>query len=82
MGDLNPPAKLRDFLVIAHYSSYTNKNRWRGMPPKYGKYNTGRNRAQRLRDQGLWNRFMEQAKEFGYARTRGEFFAQRRRRQL
>ena len=59
---------------------FTTRNRWRDMPEKFGKYNTARNRAQRLRDQGFWHMFMEQAKEFGFARTKGEFFAQQRRR--
>ena len=61
---------------------FTLENRWRDMPAKYGKFNTARNRVQRLRSQGLWELFISRAQQFGYAPavTVGEFFDQDRRR--
>ena len=45
---------------------YTSEGRWRDMPEKYGKFQTGRGRARRLRSEGLWEAFVAKAKQFGY----------------
>ena len=54
---------------------FTTENRWRDMPTKYGKFNTARNRVQRLRNQRLWEPLISKAQQFGYALavTVGEF---------
>ncbi len=59
---------------------FTTRAVWKDMPAHFGNFNTARGRCTKLRSMELWEPFIAKAKEFGFARTRGEFFAQHRQR--
>ncbi len=52
---------------------FTTESQWKDLPPGYGKFNTVRNRVQKLRKDGFWDAFLHKAKEFGYAPSMSEY---------
>jgi len=52
---------------------YTTRQTWSAMPPQYGKWATAKKRVGRWKQGGYWDPILSQAREFGYAKTEGDF---------
>jgi Mrp family chromosome partitioning ATPase/transposase len=52
---------------------YTTRQPWKEMPQRCGKWATAKKRVERWKQGGLWDTIRDQAREFGYAMTEGDF---------